>query len=133
MPRSVPEWIGKTDDSMPPPRVRQRIFEKACGKCHICGLDIKTAESWHADHVIALIEGGENRESNLKPAHGHCNLAKANGEKTRKAKVQRTKEKHTGARKPKSQIQSRGFERKERNPKTEASGLPGIFRRVRSA
>lgn len=117
MPRSVKEWIGKISDTKAPSRVRQRIFDAAGGVCHICSLPIKTAESWHADHVIALIEGGENRETNLKPAHAHCNLAKANGEKTRKAKVQRTKEKYTGARQPKGNISNRGFDRKERAPK----------------
>lgn len=117
MPRKVAEWIGKTDDAMPSPRVRQRIYDANEGICHICSLPIKTGETWHLDHVKALIEGGENRESNMKPAHAHCNLAKAKQETKRKAKVQRTRQKHTGARKPKGTIQSRGFEKTERKEK----------------
>jgi 5-methylcytosine-specific restriction endonuclease McrA len=117
MARSVKPWRGKTHDTKAPPRVRQRVFDAHGGVCHVCKLPIKQGETWHLDHVIALIEGGENRETNLAPAHAHCNMAKANGEKMRKAKVQRTRQKHTGARKPKQTIQSRGFDRKERKPK----------------
>ena len=117
MSRSVKEWRGKTDDTPAPPRVRLRIYDRSGGVCHICKLPIKQGESWHADHVKALIEGGENRETNLAPAHAVCNLAKANGEKTRKAKVARTRKKHVGITRPKASIQSRGFDRKERVPK----------------
>ncbi len=35
MPRKVKEWIGKTDDTMPPPSVRLRIFEKHGGRCRL--------------------------------------------------------------------------------------------------
>lgn len=96
MARSRKEWIGKNDDAKPTKAVRQRVYDKYEGMCHICGLHIKPTETWHADHVIAIIEGGPNRESNLKPAHVHCNLQKANGEKTRKAKVAKTRQKHLG-------------------------------------
>lgn len=108
MSRSLPEWRGKTHDSKVPPRVKQRIYDAADGICHICELPIKPAETWHADHVIALIEGGENREGNLAPAHAHCNLEKANQEKTRKAKVASARQKHIGIRQP-SKMQGRGF------------------------
>lgn len=117
MARSLPEWRGATDDTPAPPRVKQRVYDRFGGVCHICKLPIKVGETWHADHVKALIEGGENRESNLAPAHAHCNLAKANGEKKRKAKVQRTRQKHTGAARAKGKIKSRGFDKKTRSPK----------------
>lgn len=116
MSRALPEWISRNDDTPVPPRVRLRVYDRFGSICHICELPIKTSETWHADHVKALIEGGQNRESNLAPAHAHCNLAKANGEKSRKAKVQRTRQKHTGAIRPKGQIKSRGFEKRERTP-----------------
>jgi 5-methylcytosine-specific restriction enzyme A len=35
MARSVPEWIGKTDDIRPPEHVRLRIFMAHGGVCHI--------------------------------------------------------------------------------------------------
>jgi 5-methylcytosine-specific restriction protein A len=67
MSRSVPEWIGKTDDTPPPPRVRLRVFEAHNGKCHLTGRKIGPADQWDVDHVLALANGGENRESNLAP------------------------------------------------------------------
>ena len=109
MPRSVQEWVGRTDDTKVPPRVRQRVYDRHNGVCHICKLPIKIGETWHADHITALIEGGENRESNLGPAHDHCNLAKSNDEKARKSKVAKTRQKHTGAIRPQGKIKSRGF------------------------
>jgi len=75
--RAVKEWVGKTPDTKIPPRVKDRVFERHNETCHICELRIKVPfESWDADHVIALKNGGENRESNLKPAHKHCHLKK---------------------------------------------------------
>lgn len=131
MARDVPEWQGKTPSSMPPSRVRLRIFDRAGGICHICKLPIKLGETWHADHVKALIEGGENRETNLAPAHAHCNLAKANGEKARKAKVARTRKKHIRVIEAKQSIQSAPFARSEkaarkanRPPKTQPPRRP---------
>lgn len=109
MARATTEWRGASDDSKAPPRVRQRLYDAAKGICHICELPIKPTETWHLDHVISLIEGGENRESNLAPAHAHCNLAKANGEKARKAKVAATRQKHLGITKEGPKLQTRGF------------------------
>lgn len=118
MARSVKEWQGKTYDTKIPPRVKLRVYDRHNGVCHICNLPIKPDETWHADHVIAIIEGGPNSESNLKPAHGHCNLAKANEEKARKSKVAKTRKKHLGITRQKGQISSRGFETgKVRAPK----------------
>ena len=114
MARDLPEWQGKTPSTKVPPRVRLRIYDRAGGICHICKLPIKPGETWHADHVKALIEGGENRESNLAPAHAHCNLAKANGEKTRKAKVARVRKKHIRVVEAKQSIQSAPFARSEK-------------------
>ena len=44
MPRALPEWIGKTDDSQAPPRVRVRCFERDKGVCHICKQKIKAGD-----------------------------------------------------------------------------------------
>jgi Restriction endonuclease len=117
MARTVKEWIGKTPDTKIPPRVRQRIYDRAQGQCHICKLPIKAGESWQADHVIALINGGENRESNLAPAHAHCHLAKTKQDVAVKKKIARVRGRHTGAKQPKGTIKSRGFAKKARTPK----------------
>lgn len=68
MTRSTDEWIGKTDDSAIPPRVRLRVFEAHGGICHLSGRRIQAGEPWDCDHVVALINGGQHRESNLAPA-----------------------------------------------------------------
>jgi 5-methylcytosine-specific restriction enzyme A len=66
--RSVPEWVGETDDVMPPVRVRARVFALYSGICQCgCGIRITPGDIWDADHQVALINGGENRESNLVP------------------------------------------------------------------
>ena len=68
MPRKVDECIGKTPDAKVPRRVRVRIFEREGGKCWISGRKIRAGEPWDLDHKIALVNGGEHRESNLFPA-----------------------------------------------------------------
>jgi len=71
MPRTVPEWIGKTDDAPVPPHVRLRVFRDKGGVCAICTVKIR-AKRWVCDHHKAIINGGENRESNLQPIHEGC-------------------------------------------------------------
>ncbi|WLT07795.1 HNH endonuclease signature motif containing protein [Bartonella apihabitans] len=65
MPRKVKEWIGKTDDTMPPPSVRLRIFERDGGRCRLTGKKILAGDKWDLDHIIPLADGGENREAIL--------------------------------------------------------------------
>lgn len=67
MARSTREWIGKTDDSVPPPYVRLRIFKTHNGVCNVSGVKIRSGEAWECDHIVALINGGKNCESNLAP------------------------------------------------------------------
>jgi len=123
--RSVKEWIGKTPDHMPPPAVRVRIFDRAKGICHICKIPIKLGDTWHCDHVQALVDGGENRESNMAPAHAPCNLEKASGEKTRKAKSDRVRARHIGTKTPtKNPIQSQGFPKAAKGKTQGRTSLP---------
>lgn len=67
MSRSVKQWCGKTDDAMPPASVRLRIFERYCGTCYLSGIKIRSGMKWQLDHIVALINGGANVESNLAP------------------------------------------------------------------
>lgn len=101
MTRSVPEWIGATPDAKIPPRVKVRVFERHGGVCHLSGRVIRAGETWDCDHVKALVNGGEHRESNLAPA-----LTKPHREKTaqdvkEKAIVYRKKAKNLGVKKSK--------------------------------
>jgi 5-methylcytosine-specific restriction endonuclease McrA len=70
--RSVPEWIGKTDDTPPPPRVMLRVFLRGNGRCAICTRKIASGDRWVCDHTKALINGGKNREGNLQPICDWC-------------------------------------------------------------
>ena len=50
---------------------RQQVFEKAGGRCHICGGQIDG--DWNADHVRPHSDGGAHAVENYLPAHGLCN------------------------------------------------------------
>jgi 5-methylcytosine-specific restriction protein A len=67
MVRSTKEWIGRTDDSVPPPYIRLRIFRTHDGICHVSGVKIRSGDPWECDHIVALCNGGQNRESNMAP------------------------------------------------------------------
>ena len=94
--RKVKEWAGKTDDAMPPPLVRLRIFESTDGHCHICTRKILVGEKWEADHVEEIADGGENRESNMKPAHDWCHGVKSSENHSKRAEGKRHRAKQAG-------------------------------------
>jgi len=115
MTRATPEWHGKTDDTPVPLRVRLRVFEAHGGKCHITGQKINPGDAWDLDHVLALINGGENREGNLAPALRHAHRAKTARDVAQKAKDTRIRAKHVGAAKPKAAMpgsRASGWKRK---------------------
>lgn len=103
MPRDIQEWFGITDNSMPPPRVRLRVFEKHQGACHICSGKILVGQKWQCDHIKALILGGENRELNLAPVHILCHIVKTGLDTKQKSKSYRIRAKHYGIR-PKKKV-----------------------------
>lgn len=94
--RSVPEWIGKTDDAKIPPRVALRVFERHNGVCHISGRRIRAGEAWDCDHVVALCNGGEHREANLAPALKEPHRIKTKADVREKSKVARLQKRHLG-------------------------------------
>jgi len=102
MARSTDEWVGKDDDAIPPPRVRLRIFDDHNGRCWICSCKIFAGNYWQADHKRALINGGENRESNLAPACRNCCCGKTAEDVAEKSKVASIRKKHLGIRKKSS-------------------------------
>lgn len=110
--RSVPEWIGKTDDTRIPPRVRMRIWIAAGGCCQgeLCGRRILTGERWCVDHIIPLCEGGEHRESNLQILADCCHKGKSAAEMTRKARSDRMRLRHLGIKRPRKITRWRRFD-----------------------
>lgn len=98
--RARPEWIGKTDDSRPPGSVRLRVFTAHDGVCYLSGIKIQPGDKWELEHVIALCNGGENRESNMRPALVAPHKAKTRADLAAKSKNDRVRKKHLGIRKP---------------------------------
>ena len=96
MSRSVPEWIGKTDDAKIPARVRLRVFERHGGICGLTGRKITVSDQWDCDHIVALINGGEHRESNLQPALRAAHRKKTAEDVAIKAKDASVRKKHLG-------------------------------------
>ena len=112
--RSVPEWIGSTPDTPVPPRVKLRVFEAHGGVCYLSKRKIRGGDNWDAEHVIAIINGGENRERNLAPALVGPHRAKTAKDVAIKSKTARQRAKHLGIH-PKSPrpIPSRKFQTRE--------------------
>lgn len=95
--RSVPEWVGKTDDAPVPPRVRLRVYEKDSGCCQCgCGRRIAAGEVWETDHTIAIINGGANRESNLRTLLDEHHNKKSGEDMREKSKTYDKRAKHLG-------------------------------------
>jgi 5-methylcytosine-specific restriction protein A len=96
--RSVPEWIGKTPDTKVPARVRLRIFEANGGICHISGRKIGPSDLWDVDHVTPLKDGGEHRETNMRPAIREAHRIKTAHENADRAIANRKRRKAIGIR-----------------------------------
>ena len=94
--RTVPEWIGETPETAVPLRVKLRVFDAHGGRCHWSGKKIAAGDRWDVDHVRALINGGENRESNLAPILREKHKEKTARDVDEKAKVARIRAKHLG-------------------------------------
>jgi 5-methylcytosine-specific restriction endonuclease McrA len=131
--RAVPEWIGKTPDTRPPPRVLARIFEREGGVCHISGRKIQPGERWQADHKIALVNGGENKESNLFPALIEPHKAKTRADVAEKKTIARKRAKHIGAIAPKAAIKSRVRPSSRKAARIEKAPVPNNSQLARMA
>jgi len=58
------------------------------------------AEAWDVDHMVALCNGGEHRESNLAPALREKHREKTAADVAEKSIVARKRAKHLGIKKP---------------------------------
>lgn len=95
-PRRVKEWIGATPDTRIPDRVRVRVFDEYKGRCHWSGRKINPGDPWDIDHVLALANGGENRESNLAPILRSKHPNKTRQDVKQKSRDARVRKKHLG-------------------------------------
>jgi 5-methylcytosine-specific restriction endonuclease McrA len=112
MPRSVPEWIGRTADSKIPDRVKLRIWDREDGRCYLTGRKIMPGDEHDFEHVIAIAlwtgEGHGNRESNIRLALKEPHKGKTREDRQQKAKSDRVRKKHLGIRKAPT-MRSAGF------------------------
>jgi 5-methylcytosine-specific restriction protein A len=105
--RSVDEWIGKTDDSTPPARVKARIWKRG-PNCVRCGLPTGDVRKPEYDHIVALCRGGENRESNLQILCAPCHGPKTREDVAAKSREAKRLKKRLGL-KPRRTIPGRRF------------------------
>jgi 5-methylcytosine-specific restriction protein A len=106
--RSVDEWIGKTDDSAPPPRVKARVWKRN-PICVRCGLPTNdSTRKPEFDHIVALCNGGSNRESNLQIMCRGCHRVKTYTDVAVKASDAKRLKKRLGL-KPRRTIPGRRF------------------------
>lgn len=133
MARAVSEWIGRTDDSKAPPRVCQRVFDRDKGICHFCGQPIQPGQKAETDHIKALINGGENRETNLAPIHKKpCHEIKTGVDVAEKAKVNAVRQKHIGITKPAGKLSGPQFPKFQKPAREGKAPLPfkAMFKEV---
>jgi len=100
MTRAVPEWVGNSDDHVPPQRVRLRVFERCKGLCHACNRKIGPGDRWTLEHLTALILGGENRESNLGLTCEWCLPGKNAEDQAAKSKLAKISKRHRSIKPP---------------------------------
>jgi 5-methylcytosine-specific restriction endonuclease McrA len=76
---------------------RLALFQKAGGKCCLCGGKIDAArEKWIVEHVRPLWCDGDNSADNVAPAHAKCAAEKTTKEARERGKVRRSALRHMG-------------------------------------
>jgi 5-methylcytosine-specific restriction endonuclease McrA len=111
MPRSTEEWIGATDDTPIPARVKIRVFGRFNGKCANCFRIVRGVRDYVYDHITALINGGANRESNLQLLCHECHDLKTKSDVREKSVIYNKR------------IRRMGFKRKKLIPGSKGSGV----------
>ena len=111
MSRSVPEWQGANDDTAIPPKVKLRIFDASRGLCAICRRAIRGRLLARYDHIIALVNGGHNRQSNVQLLCHECHDAKTKDDVAEKSALYNKR------------IKRMGFKRKKLIPGSKGSGI----------
>lgn len=94
--RSLDEWVGRTSDTAIPPRVKARIIETQGGCCANCGNAFSARLRPEFDHIVALINGGANAESNVQALCDLCHGAKTGRDVELKSTVARKRAKNLG-------------------------------------
>lgn len=102
MTRPVPLWESSNPNAMPPPRVKARIVTRQDGVC-ACGCGVKLGvcgEAIEFDHIVAVVNGGANREDNIQALREPCHKVKTRADVAEKSTVARKRAKHLGLKAP---------------------------------
>jgi 5-methylcytosine-specific restriction protein A len=94
--RSVPEWIGKNDDTAAPDRVKDRVRERDKWVCQGCKRQLREGDKGEVDHAIAICNGGPNREQNLWLLCDWCHDEKTKLDVAAKSKSYRIRRRRAG-------------------------------------
>jgi 5-methylcytosine-specific restriction endonuclease McrA len=105
--RTVEEWRGRTDDSMPTDACKDRILRKQGDRCALTGHEFRPGDKIEFDHITPLWLGGENRESNLQAVLSDAHKGKTKTEATVRAKVNANRLKHLGVKSKSGGFQKR--------------------------
>ena len=96
MSRSVPLWVGKTDDAAIPKAVKLRIWAREGGICSLTGRKIGVGEAYDFEHRIPLSLGGRHAEDNIVLALRSAHREKTASEASQRAKADRVRLKNLG-------------------------------------
>jgi 5-methylcytosine-specific restriction enzyme A len=75
-------------------------FGRRCDPAGGCGRSIRPGDGWSCDHRVAIINGGQNRELNLRPLCSWCDPPKTAADVAEKSRVYRVSLKHAGIKIP---------------------------------
>lgn len=127
------EWIGRRPESMPGQTVLLRLYAKQNGICACgCGQVMNlNRDKVDCDHRIALIDGGENRESNLQLMLHPCHKAKTGEEASARSEERRHKAKaFTALRKPQQKHRRLGQGNHQHTATKPLSKRVGMFQEI---
>lgn len=108
--RSVEEWVGKDDNVAIPPRVKDRVAQRAGDRCQQCLRPVGGKLRAEYDHIIPICLGGRHAEGNLALVCNECHLGKTKLDVKLKAKVARVRKRHLGIKKRRRTIPGRKFD-----------------------
>lgn len=106
MPREIPAWVGRTDDTAIPTKVMLRVLDRqrpapnALPVCPDCGMPIREGDGCDIDHELALADGGQHAEGNLRAVHRKCHRMKTAREALQRAERRQRAAKAYGLKKP---------------------------------
>lgn len=108
-PRPVKEWVGKAPTSMPGKLVLLRLYTRQNGLCGCgCGRVMNlNRDKIDREHTVPLIDGGENRESNLTLMLHEHHVPKTSAEASQRAEARQHQAK--AFTRPPSKWKSAGF------------------------